>query len=171
MSIGVRQLEAFLSDALPGRLKTDLRDLRMVREADLECCAYYHLRRFLRRDNHWKLFARKYSRYTGHFVDLLAFRRGVPRVAIELKWNRAGISTKDRRSLRRGVKRLGLNRAYFITTLIGTRAYRPTTKTTAEKRRLFEIIIPLPLSGVALERWQERRRHFTVARRRRHGAG
>jgi hypothetical protein len=163
----VQRLEAFLSGTLPGRLAADLRHLRMVREADLECCAYYHLRRFLRRDDRWRLFARKYSRYTGHFVDLLAFRRDAPRVAIELKWNRARISNKDRRSLRLGIRKLRINRAYFITTLIGARSYRETAKTTGEKYRLFERPVRLPLSGVDLAQWQERRRHFTVARRRR----
>jgi hypothetical protein len=133
----------------------------MIKEADLECCAYHHLRRFLRKDSTWKVFARKHSLHTGHYIDFIIFRRGYPRIAIELKWNRTGISSKDRRSLRRGIKSLRTNRAYFITTLIGARVYRQIKKTTLEKNRLFEIVIPLTLKGVELTSWKLSRRAFT----------
>ena len=138
MKIGLQQFE---------RLKKDLLKVRMVKEADLECCAYYHMNRYLRRDDDWRILARKHARHTGHYIDLLIFRKAVPRVAGELKWHSAEISKKDRQSLRRGIKRLRVNRAYFITTLIGAKKCSRIKKATLEKNRLFEIIIPLTLRG------------------------
>jgi len=168
MRIGLQQFERFITDRLPDHLKKDLLKVRMVKEADLECCAYYHINRYLRRDDDWRILARKHSRHTGHFIDLLIFRKAVPRVAVELKWHRAEISKKDRQSLRRGIKRLRVNRAYFITTLIGAKKYSRIKKATVEKNRLFEIIIPLTLSVAELKEWKERRRRYTsrMSRRR-----
>jgi len=167
MTIGLQQFERFLRGKLRDQLKKDLLKIRMVREADLECCAYYHINRYLRRDDDWRLFARKHSRHTGHFIDLLVFHKAIPRVAIELKWHRAKISQKDRQSLRRGIKRLRVNRSYFITTLIGAKEFQRIKKTTAEKHRLFEIIIPLTLSVPELKEWKERRRTYTSGMSRR----
>ena len=159
-AIGLRRIETYLYDCLPHRLKQDLCALRMVKESDLEACAYHYLRRFLRRDRSWSVYTRKYSIHTSHYIDLLLFRDGYPRIAIELKWNCAAMSRKDRRSLRRALRLLRVNRAYFMTTSIGARAYERIHKNMIEKNRLFEIIIPLPLKGKPLKDWKEKRRVF-----------
>lgn len=161
VKIGLRELETFLGETLPEHLITDLCDLRMVKEADLECCVYHHIRNFLDRDKTWKFLARRYSRHTDHFIDILVFRKGKPRIAIELKWNRASISKKDRESLRRSISKLGVNRAYFITTIIGAKDFHSPRKTATEKNRLFEITIPLPLAGVDLQQWKANRKKYT----------
>ena len=160
-TISLRSVEIFVNSSLPGKLKNDLRTLKIIKEGDLECCAYHHLRRFLRRDPTWNVFSRKHSLHTGHYIDLVLFRRGYPRIAIELKWDRARISRKDRHSLRRSIRSLRVNRAYFITTLIGAKFYKKIRKTTLEKNRLFEIVIPLPFNGAELTSWKQRRRAFT----------
>jgi hypothetical protein len=49
-----------------------------------------------------------------------------------------------------------------MTTLIGARIYKKIRKTTLEKNRLFEVIIPLPLKGAELTSWKDRRRAFTT---------
>ena len=159
MAISLREVEKFVSDSLPRRLKRDLSGLKMIKEADLECCAYHHLRRFLRKDANWDVFVRKHSLHTGHYIDLLLFRKGRPRVAIELKWNRSQLSPKDRRSLRRALRLLRVNKAYFVTTLVA-KSYREIQKTTVEKNRLFEIVIPLSLRGAELTTWKQTRRTF-----------
>ena len=159
--VGLQRLESFLRNALRRQLTKDLRDFRMVKEADLECCVYYHLRRFLSGDEDWRFFARKHSRHTGHFIDLLGFRKQMPRIAIELKWDRRQITKKDRRSLRRGIKRLRVNKAYFIATSIRAQEYSPVTKSRAEKHRLFEIFVELPLSGAERKNWKEERKKYT----------
>ena len=158
--IGLRSVEVYLYESLPRRLKRDLCALRMVKEADLEACAYHHLRRFLERDESWVVYIRKHSVHTGHYIDLLLFRKGLPRVAIELKWNRVAMSPKDRRSLRRALRLLRVNRTYFITTLIGARQYERIRKTRTEKNRMFEIVIPLPLKGDALQAWKAKRKKY-----------
>lgn len=158
--ISLRKVESFLTDSLPPKLKRDLRAVRMVKEADLECCAYHHLRRFLRPDRTWDVFVRKHSIHTGHYIDLILFHRGYPSIAIELKWNRAGMSEKDRRSLRRAIQSLRVNRAYFMTTLIGAKNYTKIQKAALEKNRLFEIVIPLPFTGASLKKWKNQRKAF-----------
>lgn len=159
-AIGLSRVENYLRESLPRQLKRDLQVLRMVKEADLEACGYYHLRRFLRRDASWSVYIRKHSIHTGHYIDLILFRKGYPRIAIELKWNRVEMSKKDRRSLRRALRLLRVNRAYFITTLIGARGYKKVRKTASEKDRLFEIVISLPLKGIPLQRWKDKRKAF-----------
>jgi hypothetical protein len=161
-TISLRSVEIFVSSSLPGKLKNDLRTLKIIKEGDLECCAYHHLRRFLRRDPTWNVFSRRHSLHTGYYIDLVLFRRGYPRIAIELKWDRSRISQKDRRSLQRSIRSLRVNRAYFITTLIGAnKPYTKIQKTSVEKNRLFEIVIRLRLNGADLESWKNRRRAFT----------
>ena len=159
-SRGLRKVESFVSESLPRRLKRDLRALRMVKEADLESCAFYHLRRYLRRDPTWNVYVRKHSIHTGHYIDLILFRRGFPRIAIELKWNRARMSRKDRRSLRRAIRILRVNKGYFITTLIGAKEYQKIRKVPLEKKRMMEIVIPLPVEGRGLEDWKDKRKAF-----------
>ena len=159
--IGLRNVENFVRKDLPRKLKTDLHDLRMVKEADLECCAYYHLRRFLRSDLTWKVFARKHSRHTLYYTDLIIFRKKYPRIAIELKWSEGNISPKDRASLDKSIRSLRVNKAYFITTTAGTEAYQKVEKKPLEKNRLFEIPIDLELRDAELHSWKDRRRVYT----------
>ncbi|MBZ5568280.1 MAG: hypothetical protein LAN64_10580 [Acidobacteriia bacterium] len=157
MKFNLRNLEKFLNKALITKLERDLLKLRMVKEADLECRVYYHLSHLLVKYREWKLFARKYSRHTGTFSDFLLFENEQPRVAIELKWNRSEISKKDRKSLGLCIKQLRVNKAYFITTLIGGRKYRKISKQASEKNYLFELVVQLPLAGSELERWKRER--------------
>ncbi len=156
---GLIHIEEFLTKRLAHKIKQDLTDLRIVKESDLECCIYHHLRVFLQDDNEWRVLARRYSPQTGRYPDFLIFHKGAPRVAIELKWNRGRISKKDRQSLGESISKLGVDRAYFITTLID-KPYQPTQKTKIEMERLKEIPIALGLSGSELERWKDQRKKF-----------
>lgn len=152
-------IEDFLLKDLPTRIRQDLTDLRIIKESDLECCIYYHLRVLLQDDNDWRVLARRYSPQTGHYPDFLIFQRSKPRISIELKWNKGHISKKDRSSLGKCISELGIDRAYFITTLIDKK-YETTEKTEIEKIRLREITIALGLTGSELERWQAKRKRF-----------
>jgi len=156
----LRKVEKFLNKVLLAKLERDLLKLRMVKEADLECRVYYHLSHLLMNYPEWKLFARKYSRHTGRFSDFLLFENEKPRVAIELKWNRSEISKKDRKSLGLCIKQLHVNKAYFITTLIGGRKYRRISKEASEKSYLFELVVQLPLAGSELKCWKRERRLY-----------
>lgn len=79
---------------------------------------------------------------------------------MELKWNRKKISKKDRESLNLSLSDLGVNKAYFITTIIGNSRYQKVVKTKAEKRKLKEIAIELNLGGKELDCWKKRRDCF-----------
>ena len=148
MNLNVRQVEQFVVDELRKQIQLDFNQLKMVREADLECCVYYHLRKVFRKDRSWKVLARKHSIHTGHYVDLLIFRGTTPQFAIELKWNAASMSLKDRRSLRRCVIKLGVHKAYFITTHYSKRSFEEIIKIDAcEKHHIFELVISLPYIG------------------------
>jgi len=158
--VALRALQAFVRDELPLKLGKDLQNHRVTMEADLEVCAYYHLRRYLRRDPLWRIFARKRVPQTGYFVDLLIFRRKFPRLALELKWNRGKISAKDRHSLSRAVDTLGVNKAYFLATCVRSAPYQQIKKTDVEKHKVFEVIISLPFGRDELVEWKRTRRLF-----------
>lgn len=120
--ITVGQVEKYIEQKLNKKLQNDLKKLRMIKEADLECCAYFHLRKYLYRDSSWKIFARKHSLHTQHYIDLLLFKNYKPRISLELKWNKQKIGEKDEQSLSRSVKDLAVNRAYFISTITGKKS-------------------------------------------------
>jgi hypothetical protein len=129
----------------------------MVKEADLECCAYFHLRKYLHSDSSWKILARKHTP-TKHYIDLLLFRKEKPRIALELKWNKQSIGKKDKRSLSRSVKQLAVHRAYFISTV--TRG-----KGSFQQEPYAEIILPYNVKGIYIplgkqDGWHKRRRKF-----------
>lgn len=167
--INASALEAYIRRSLPEKLLKDLHTFHIIREADLACCVYFHLRKFLHSDRSWKVFAERHSYVTGHFIDILIFREGSegskkcqrPRIAIELKWNWNRISKKDRASLDKCIEFLQLEKAYFITVFTKKNEYHRIVKTPEEKRRLFEVHIPLGLHGKALKDWKAGRRLFT----------
>jgi hypothetical protein len=166
--INASALEAFIRHILPEKLRKDLHTFHIIREADLACCVYFHLRRFLHSDRSWKVFAERHSYVTGHFIDVLIFREGLenskkcqrPRIAIELKWNWNRISKKDRASLDKCIDLLGLDKAYFITVFTKKKEYHRIVKTNQEKFRLFEVHVPLGLHGQALKDWKDGRKLF-----------
>jgi len=59
--ITVGKVEDYIQQKLNKKLQNDLKKLKMVKDADLECCAYFHLRKYLYRDCSWRIFARKYT--------------------------------------------------------------------------------------------------------------
>jgi hypothetical protein len=161
-NLNVREVEQFMVAGLRKHIQLDFCNLRMVREADLECCMYYHFRNFFKDDPSWKVLARKHSMHTGHFVDLLIFRGTVPQFAIELKWNAANMSLKDRQSLRRCVTELGVHKAYFITTRYSKKPFQKIVKIDgSEKHHIFELVISLPYIGEQMADWKAKRRKYT----------
>ncbi len=111
----LQQLESFIKKKLPELLSEDLHKLRLIKEADVECCAYMHIRKFIGiQSGIWKVLARKHVSQTGHFVDLLIFKNTTPRIAIELKYGPTKISQKDETSLNKALAILGVNKAYWI---------------------------------------------------------
>jgi len=98
--INLNKVEGYVKHGLKEALRSDLRKLKILKEADVECCAYHHLRKFMRGDKRWRIFARKYSSRTGYYTDLMIFLKNKERIAIEIKWRRNTISGKDRRALR-----------------------------------------------------------------------
>jgi hypothetical protein len=146
-NIKLIELEYFIKKQLKWKLQKDFRDLNIVKEADLECCSYFYLRKYLKPDTTWQILTRRHSQRTGHYIDLLIFRKLKPRIAIEFKWNPRKISDKDRKSLRKAIKRLQVNKAYFVCAVRRTLAFEKiNTKTKSEQYRLHEVIVKLDLS-------------------------
>jgi hypothetical protein len=165
MTRSVRQVEQFIAAELRKKIQRDFNRLKMVKEADLECCVYYHFRKFFSSDRRWRMLARKHSKLTGHYVDFLIFREIKseiqPKFAIELKWNAATMSPKDRRSLCRCVEQLHVHKAYFITTHYAKKDFNKMVKTDAtEKHHIFEIVIILPYVDGQKAEWKKRRRAY-----------
>jgi hypothetical protein len=157
------KVENFMRHGLATKLRHDLKKLRITKEADIECCIYYHLRRTLPADGRWTLLARKYAIKTGHYVDLLVLRKKRPRLAIEIKWNRKRMPGKDRKSLNKALRRMRVNKAYFVSVGpdISRTNYHDTPKTPNEKNRLHEVPVGLALSSASaareLKRWKMQR--------------
>lgn len=158
--LGVQAVESFIRNQLPKKLAKDLLDHRIIMEADIEACAYYHLRRYLRPDAEWRILVERFVPHTGYRVDIILFRKTFPRIALELKWNRDHMSDKDRNSLSRSIDTLGVNKAYFLATCLRTTKYRKIRKTEVEKNRVFEVIISPGLSKDELIKWKAKRHLF-----------
>jgi len=156
--INLREVEDFITEKLGKKLQRDLRKLRIVREADLECCAYYHLRKFLSRDSAWKVLARRYWRTSGkqRYTDLMIFLNSTPYIAIELKWRRKKISRKDLKSLKSALKDLKVRKAYFITTVIPN-----VSEYERSQHKICEIPVGLNFSQKKYEKWKKERKKFT----------
>jgi hypothetical protein len=156
-TILLSQVQYFVRRTLRPKLTEDLQALRIVKEADIECCAYYHLRLFLRKDPRWNILARYFARNTEHYIDLVIFRKSKPKIAIEIKWNRKIITEKDRESLRRSLYPLGAKKVYCLTVLRDRSLYEKMSKLKAEKYRLHEILVGLDVSVNDVKAWEQKR--------------
>jgi len=160
------EIESFFRSKLKVKLHNDLRQFRITKEADVECCIYYHLRKTLPATGPWRVLARKYARRTEHYVDLLIFKNRLPRIAVEIKWNKKQINKKDRESLNRALNGLGVNKAYFFSVgpNISKTTYKPLTKREGEKYRLHEVRVGLRLSNEPteseIEAWRKERDRY-----------
>jgi hypothetical protein len=142
--ISLTQVEGFVKHTLKDKLQKDLRKLRILKEGDVECCVYYHLRRTLRSDPNWRVFARKFSQKTGYYTDLVIFHFKKARIAIEIKWGKKNISKKDRKALASARKNLGVKKTYFYSVMPDASNYgKLPEKKEAEKYRLFERVVDL----------------------------
>lgn len=157
------QLEYFMRHGLVVKLQNDLKKLRITKEADIECCIYYHLRRTLPADGVWTLLARKYARKTEHYIDLLVLKKKCPRLAIEIKWNKKSMPKKDLRSLHKALRKMRVNKAYFVSVGpdVSPEAYKRLSKNESQKYRLHEIPIGLGIgaeeSKSLIRKWKEAR--------------
>lgn len=152
-------VENFIRTQLPVLLALDLRELRIVKEADLECCAYFHLRKFFGEKTTWKALARKHVPHTGHYIDILIFEEHTPQIAIDLKWGKKEIGKKDRASLESALDQLGVNKAYWISALPSNQ-YTTPPREEGDRYTLHQIIVPLELSDEALPGWKKARAQY-----------
>jgi hypothetical protein len=154
----LQDIQKFIRKKLRVKLLRDLQGLRIVKEADVECAVYHHLRRYIGEDYRWRVLARKHVPLTGHYVDLLIFKQYRPVIALELKWGELNIGKKDRKSLHGALTKLGVNKAYWLSAVSSQKTKQPLLKESAERHVLHRIIVPLGFSGRKLLDWKERRR-------------
>ncbi len=155
--------------SLRKELQRDYRKHRFSREADVEVCTCYHLRKFLKPDDRWHVFAEAFRGKIGGFPDItvVKLRGHRRRIVMELKWwAKKGIpeiSGKDRRTLDKFIKKRDGNRdaqmAYFVRVLKPGQEYKKlgSRKEDFEKYRLKELPILLGLQGAPLKRWKRDR--------------
>lgn len=162
--IRLTEVESFVKQNLRDKLQRDLRKLRILKEGDVECCAYYHLRKALKPDPNWRVFARKFSPRTGYYTDLVIFHGKKARIAIEIKWGRKEISKKDRRALASARRNLRIKKTYFYNVMPDATAYEKVPeKRDAEKYRMFERVVDLGYSSEArIEEFRRQRREFRI---------
>lgn len=159
--VSLSAVEKFIQHDLRWSLRRDLRNFKIVKEADLECASYYHLRRLVSADERWRILARKHAKETGRYIDILIFKNARPRIAIELKWRRKNITKKDRKSLQASLKKLQVNKAYFICAIPNTSLYTRLQKSLCEKYLLHECIVGLDWLPKRVKLWERYRRRFT----------
>jgi hypothetical protein len=162
--IHLGEVEFFVKHTLKDKLRKDLRNLRILKEGDVECCAYYHLRKTLKPDPNWRVFARKFSQKTGYYTDLVIFHFKKARIAIEIKWGKKNISEKDREALASTRKNLRVKKTYFYSVMPDASNYEKLPeKKEAEKYRLFERVVDLDYpSKQEIEEFKRRRKEFRV---------
>jgi len=86
-----RDVHKFIKYKLKSKIERDLRNYRIITEADLQSCVYLHLRRYLRNDKRWKIFNQPHiskqwgTRKTINFFPDLVLAVTKPRISIELK--------------------------------------------------------------------------------------
>jgi hypothetical protein len=148
--VTLSQIHKYLTNSptngLSSKLREDLRKLRILKEGDLECCTYFHLRTFLACDQNWRVFARKRSPKTGRYTDIMLYRGKKPQLAIEIKYDWDEPARKDRTSLVSVREKLGIQKTYFVTTL-PSKKYKKSPKRKSEKYRHFEVIVDLGYVG------------------------
>jgi hypothetical protein len=137
----LQNIQTFIRKRLRDKLRRDLQRLRIVKEADVECATYHHLRRYIGEDPKWRVLARKHVPITGRYVDLLVFKRYRPVIALELKWDKVNIGRKDRKSLYGALTKLGVNKAYWLSTVSSDKPRDPLLKETAERNVLHRIVV------------------------------
>lgn len=152
-------VERFIRAQLPILLALDLRQLRIVKEANLECCAYFHLRKFFGEKTTWNALARMHVPHTGHYIDILIFEEQIPRIAIELKWGKKEIGKKDRASLKSALTKLGVNKAYWFSALPSNQ-YSTQLREEGDRYTLHQIIVPLELTEEDLPGWKKARAQY-----------
>jgi len=165
-TIGLREVQFFVKNILKGKLRKDLRDWQIRREAEVENCSYYHLRKFLDPDREWRVFARRHSSRTGFYTDLLIFQGTKPRIAIETKWRKNGLPEKDRKALASALRNLeGVEKAYFYVVMPDASGYEKLKeKTVIEKNRLFERVVDLHYSEEDRKEWWRKRAEFKLGK-------
>lgn len=161
--IGLNDVNEFIRHELKRKLRDDLRSHRILREGDIECCVYFHLRGFLNSHANWRIFAYKYDKRTGYYPDLVIFRKHAMAFPIEIKWNRKKISNHDRKKLRKFLKR-DASRGYFVTVGPDADKYKKADKESEEKRNLFEVRTGLNFKdgkkSALFAKWKKQRKLF-----------
>jgi hypothetical protein len=162
--VQLSEVQYFVKHTLKSKLQKDLCDLRILKEGDVECCAYYHLRRLLKVDADWRVFARKFSPQTGYYTDLIIFHLKKARIAIEIKWGKKKMSKKDRKALASVRKHLGAKKTYFYCVMPDASPYkRLRQKKKIEKYRFFERVVDLGYdTKEEIKEFQRQRREFRV---------
>ena len=145
---------------LRAKLRRDLQKLRIVKEADVECAAYHHLRRYIGEDPKWRVFARKHVKLTGHYIDLLIFKHKCPVIALELKWGQVDIGKKDRKSLYTALTKLKVQKAYWLSLVCSDKEKNPFVKKCNERNVLHPIVVRLDLEGDKRYKYMQRRKFF-----------
>jgi len=118
-----RDVQKFIKYKLKSKIVRDLRNYKIITEADLQSCVYLYLRRYLRHDKRWKIFNQPHisklwgTRKTIDFFPDLVLAVNKPRISIELKAKTTVKKSRivhDARKLYRMRKQKVIRRGYII---------------------------------------------------------
>jgi hypothetical protein len=122
--VRLANIERFIGKGMRAAFGRGLQRHKMLREADLACCVYDCIGKFLRWDNDWRLSAHRFEKRIGRYPDLLLLRDKKSEIVIEVKWRRPEISKKDRKTLGACLQKLEVRKVYFITNAIERTEYQ-----------------------------------------------
>lgn len=103
--VSTKEVSSFIKKGLIARLRNDSRKNRVASEGDLQSAAYFHIRRFLRKDGRWVISNKLTVGKKGDskiYPDLVisTLRHKLrPRIAIELKEKKAFSTTVIKKDL------------------------------------------------------------------------
>jgi len=118
-----RDVQKFIKHKLKSKIESDLRNSKIITEADLQSCVYLYLRRYLKDDKRWKIFNQPHisklwgTRKTINFFPDLVLTVTKPRISIELKAKKSVKKSRvvnDARKLYRMRKQKVIRRGYLI---------------------------------------------------------
>ncbi|MGY8904638.1 MAG: hypothetical protein ACKVIH_08850 [Burkholderiales bacterium] len=152
----LQQVQSYLSKELPALLRADLHAHRLVKEADVECAAYMHMRHFLDKDANWTILARRHIPQTNRYIDLVFFHKALPSIAVEIKWGAKSIGAKDRGSLNDALTKLGVHKVYWLTCSGIGSDRQPIEKSSTEKRVFKQIVVRGNFSAEQVAEWKQK---------------
>ena len=157
----------FIKKDLPKLIMKDLEQFLIFREADLQSCCYFHMRRFAakrkwKNGEIWKVINKPWLKVLRREPDMMICYRGKPVFIIELKYfrKRSGVSKKDAGVIAAAVEhKEWAKKAFVIEVLVDPQPGMESEYDVPKYRgRLISVEVPARLREEYLEQYRTYRK-------------